>query len=235
RDLDGLGLSEEHREQGLAALRILGSPREGTMPPARGPALSALKPRVEMATTLSALTSLPFGGSLRSFLKTETPPRAFVQPAAVAAYRRGLAASARGDSEAARDALREAVSRQPDMAEAWAALGLVHAEAERLPAAIEAFREVVRLKPSEAAAWSNLGTLYRRLRQHAQAIGAYQAAVRHQPDLVEAWTGLAAACQHAGQRAEAVDACRAALRLRPGHARTWFQLASLYEQGAEFD
>src|SRR5262249_27955901 len=93
------------------------------------------KPTSEMATTLSALTSLPFAASRRSFLKTEPPPRASVHPAAVAAYQRGLAASERGDSDTARDALREAVSRQPDMAEAWAALGLVLAEGDRLPAA----------------------------------------------------------------------------------------------------
>src|SRR5262245_54536372 len=74
-------------------------------------------------------------------------PTRKVDPQALSAWRIGAGLARKGDYEAALATYRDALRLDPDLAEAWASLGLLHEQQGRHEDAIAAYREVVRLKP----------------------------------------------------------------------------------------
>jgi glycosyltransferase involved in cell wall biosynthesis/Flp pilus assembly protein TadD len=126
-------------------------------------------------------------------------------------------AGARGDPDAARQELEQAVAECPQDPEPLQALCQLlfgrgePAEAER------ALRELTRRCPDNASAHHNLGTVCLRLRRPGAAVEAYRQALLHRPDAAETHLNLGYALKECGRLEEAIAAWEATLRLDPGN------------------
>src|SRR5262245_16171785 len=154
-------------------------------------------------------------------------------PGVTAALRLGRASAEGGDFGRALASYSEAVRLDPELAEAWGALGALHDRLGLRDEAVADFREVVRIQPAQAVAWQNLGLLYRRQGKLEDAATAYREALRHQPDLAEAWYGLGTVQTSLGLGGDATVAFRRTVGLQPDHAKAWLALATLYDKHAE--
>ena len=89
-----------------------------------------------------------------------------------------------GYADMAVAAARQAIARDPALAEAHNQLGLA---LDSDPVAAEqAYRSAIALSPGFAAAWKNLGNLLVRLGRNDAAIDAFDRALAHAPDLMDA-------------------------------------------------
>ncbi len=121
--------------------------------------------------------------------------------------RRGLALTALGRLEEARDSLRTAVASQPHNAQALLALGRVQLPVD--PAAAEAlFKSVLKQDARNAAALNDLGIARDLQGNHADAEAAFRMALAVHPDLPAAKVNLALCLAIRGQTAEAVELLR---------------------------
>ncbi|MEM9058119.1 MAG: tetratricopeptide repeat protein, partial [Pseudomonadota bacterium] len=96
---------------------------------------------------------------------------------AAGAYAEAIAASRTGDPEAGAAALLAFVERYPDVAEAHASLGVLHARAGRDDAALASLETALALDPALPAAHNELGMLHRRAGRFEQARLAYARAL----------------------------------------------------------
>ncbi|MDR3529953.1 MAG: tetratricopeptide repeat protein [Rhodopila sp.] len=126
---------------------------------------------------------------------------------AEALTRRGLALTALGRLDEARDSLRKAVASQPRNVRALIALGRVELPVD--PAAAEAdFQRVLKQDSQNATALNNLGIARDLLGKHADAEPAYRAALSAQPDMVAAQVNLALCLAIRGKGSEAIGLLR---------------------------
>lgn len=132
-------------------------------------------------------------------------------------------------------------------AEAWALLGVVHADGERLPEAIDALERALRLAPRDAEVLNNLGYVElaagrpEKAVQHLRAsltldasqprtrnnLGFALARMERDVEALEAFRAangeadarynLGVACEMRGDRASAINHFQAALSVRPDH------------------
>jgi Flp pilus assembly protein TadD len=121
--------------------------------------------------------------------------------------RRGLALTAVGRLEEARESLRKAVASQPRNTRALLALGRVELPVD--PAAAEAqFRMVLRQEPQNAAALNDMGIARDLQGHHADAEPAYRAALTASPDMTAAQVNLALCLAIRGHGSEAIALLR---------------------------
>jgi Flp pilus assembly protein TadD len=121
--------------------------------------------------------------------------------------RRGLALTALGRLEEARESLRKAVASQPRNVRALLALGRVQLPVD--PAAAEGeFQKVLQQDTQNAAALNNLGIARDLQGHHVDAETAYRAALAAAPDMTAAQVNLALCLAIRGQGAEAIGLLR---------------------------
>ena len=113
---------------------------------------------------------------------------------------------------------RQAVRLKPDLAKAYAGLGIALQAKGQLDDAIAAYRQAIGLKPDYAKAHSNLGDALAELGQFDEAIAAYRQAIPLKPDLAEAHNNLGNALKDKGLLDKAIAAYRQAIRLKPDFA-----------------
>jgi tetratricopeptide (TPR) repeat protein len=123
-------------------------------------------------------------------------------------------------------AYKQAIERNPEFAEAYYRLGLVHGvlkhEDESEAAykkAIELYKKYVPENPKDADAFFNLGESYRYLRQYEDAVRAYKQAVKLQPEDPEMFYELGVAQIKLAQYSEATNALQKAVDLDPNYYR----------------
>ncbi|MEM7050993.1 MAG: tetratricopeptide repeat protein [Acidobacteriota bacterium] len=109
------------------------------------------------------------------------------------------------DGVAAINAYREALSRDPRLAEAHLNLGRLLHEQRDLEAAERHYREATRLRPADATAAFNLGVALQDLGRPRAAIEAYQLALAADPAYADAYFNLAGLYDELGQRAVAIQ------------------------------
>jgi Flp pilus assembly protein TadD len=124
-----------------------------------------------------------------------------------ALIRRGLALTALGRLDAARDSLRKVVGREPHNGKALLALGRVQlpvdpAEAESL------FQTLLAQDPGNAAALNDLGIARDLQGNHTQAEAAFRSALAAKPDMSAAQVNLALCLAMRGQGSEAIGLLR---------------------------
>lgn len=124
---------------------------------------------------------------------------------------------------------------QPEVAEAWFALGNALRRSGRANVAIDAFQQALSLNPEYAAAWNNLGIAYDNSGQTTKAINAYQQALRIDPEDSMAWNNLGMAYDDLGQTAKAIDAYQQALRYDPEYAGAWNNLGTAYGKSGQIN
>ncbi len=123
------------------------------------------------------------------------------------------------DLDAAVGALRQALRRRPEDADAQAMLGEVLARTENLDAAIAAFQEAARLKQKDAAIRFRLGRTLESRGDTAAAVDALREAVELSPTHSQARLRLGDLLIASGELEAAVGAFTAVIALEPNLAR----------------
>jgi tetratricopeptide (TPR) repeat protein len=124
---------------------------------------------------------------------------------------------ARGEQRASARSYRAALTRAPELADAWNGLGqALHAGGD-LPGALEALREAARAAPRDAWVRNNLGVVLRDLGRLQEAATQFDVAVELEPDLF-------IACFNRGDVADRLGWSE--------DARAWFARARALRQGA---
>lgn len=110
-----------------------------------------------------------------------------------------------GDTDAAEDAYRQAVSQEPGHADAWVNLGRLAFLDARATEAIEDFKRAIESEPGHATAWFNLGVVEEHQERPEAARACYEKAVESDPQFPDAHYNLARLFESLGDK-------RAALR-----------------------
>jgi predicted O-linked N-acetylglucosamine transferase (SPINDLY family) len=124
-----------------------------------------------------------------------------------------------GRLEPAAQIYRQILAAEPDHADAWHLLGVVHYQRGEHEQAIEAIIRAIQRRPA-AAYFSNLGNVCCALQRIDEALAAYHRALELQPDLADAHRNLASALRDAGRLDEALASYRRAAELEPDNAET---------------
>jgi len=148
-------------------------------------------------------------------------------------------------TEAAIDALRQAVKLNPDLAEAWFQLGIAYSlremqmeqdgTAPEQPAnakerikpasekafekAVDAYKKWVEANPNDDVAFYNLGRTYGKLMQDEEAEKAFEKAVKLKPDDSDYQMELGAILIKLAKYREAIEPLKKAVELDPENAR----------------
>ncbi len=143
-------------------------------------------------------------------------------------------AGKRGEAE---ECYRQALSLQPENAEArhrlarmLASAGSARQERGEIEAAIADYEESLALEQGQAQVLNNLGNLYKNSGRLEDAIAAYRSAVDADGALAEAHFNLGTALFESGEHAQAIAHCRTALALRPSFAEASVSLGFLLER-----
>jgi superkiller protein 3 len=109
-------------------------------------------------------------------------------------------------------------------------LGLMLAQAGRLPEAIEQYQQAIEIYPQNAEAFNNLGAAYYAQKDFPHAGGCYERALQIDPDYVKAHYNLAGLfyLYRADALPDAIAHLEAAVRLKPDYAEARFLLAKCY-------
>jgi tetratricopeptide (TPR) repeat protein len=104
-----------------------------------------------------------------------------VPPAARKAFEKGEQAESKGKLKDAADFYRQAVSIDPEYADAFNELGATEAKQGNLPHALEAFQKAVEVVPDHGLALSNVSIVLAKLRRFEEASEAARRALRVMP------------------------------------------------------
>ena len=141
------------------------------------------------------------------------------------------------DGARARLCATQALSLDPDCADAWHSLGLVLKELGNLDGAIDAYRTALQLHPIHELALNHMGNALRERGQPAEALACYQRALQVAPGLAAAHCNYASLAreQHPQCLHVAVRHFFEALRLDPYFADAYAQLGATYREAGLFD
>jgi tetratricopeptide (TPR) repeat protein len=131
-----------------------------------------------------------------------------------------------GDLPAAARLYQSITARDPQQAEAYHLLGVVHHQQGQPAKAVELINRAISLRPSMASYHSNLAEAYRALGQLDRAVGSCKTALQLWPDFADAHNNLGLALSALGRNDEAVEHFHAAVKLRPDDAQTQSNLGN---------
>ena len=127
----------------------------------------------------------------------------------------GLALAQAGKADDACEALRHAVTHEPQRAGWWIDLGNALMVAQQFGDALSAYDHALRLSPLDAAAHTNRAAALRSLRRHADAVTACERALEIAPTHVDALVNLGTILKEARAFTEARAAMEQAVALAP--------------------
>jgi tetratricopeptide (TPR) repeat protein len=132
------------------------------------------------------------------------------------------------DWDSAISALREAIAKKPERADAHNMLGLLLGRkgADKSEVVAE-FREAVRLRPDFAQAYNNLGLVLTQTDDDEAAVAAFHEAIRVRPDYSDAHANLGAALIPTDGE-QAIRELEKAVTLEPSSVKAQFNLATAY-------
>jgi predicted O-linked N-acetylglucosamine transferase (SPINDLY family) len=110
-----------------------------------------------------------------------------------------------------------ALRAEPERADGWTLLGILHKRQGDLAKAEAAYLRATQLQPAYADAWNNLGNLRRDREDKEGALAAYREAVRLNPDNAETIHNLGVALEHFGDWDDALVAFDATVKRDPQH------------------
>jgi tetratricopeptide (TPR) repeat protein len=128
------------------------------------------------------------------------------------------------------EALREAVTRDADSADAWELLGIQAFEHKALASVIPLFQQQAQRSSAEPLAHLWLGEAHLRNQDLPQALESFKRAVELAPQLARAQFSLGFAYKELGKTAPALEALRRAASLAPENPLTHFHLGELLSQ-----
>jgi tetratricopeptide (TPR) repeat protein len=133
--------------------------------------------------------------------------------AAYPLYLRAKIYTERGQVEKASKSLTDAVSLDPDLAEAWSDLGNARKTMLDDTGALSAFKRAVEISPGDAVAQARLGTQYLAAGQTHPSVVHFQEAVRLSPSDQASLNGLQRALREDGQEEKADEVKRKLVEL----------------------
>ncbi len=204
-------------------------------------ALAALSPRAPLylalvecgvAPTRMPVTAVDSGGAPESEVPATGPVGAL---RTALATQLGIVFQQAGQLDAALVCLRDALQRQPCLADAHFNLGVVHAARREFEAAQASYLNAIALQPDFASAHCNLGAALKETGQTEAALASYRQALRYAP--THAQTLFNVGLLHAeGRRPEqARTAYQQALQAEPELVEAHVNLAELLEQDGKHD
>ena len=154
------------------------------------------------------------------------------QPHHLVALGEGLASAGRTVSAFVR--LKQAVTTDPLLAEAYAQLGHVYLQQARHEEAETALRRAIELDPRAARPYCDLGNLLFVKGRTDEAEACYRSAIERDPRRVEALNNLGIVYQQQGRAAEAEKQFQTAIAVDPRGAHGYHNMARLLCAGNRF-
>ena len=135
----------------------------------------------------------------------------------------------------AADAFRQAIARDPNLAEAHFNLGTVLSDRKDAKGAMAAYRRAIELRPDFFEAQFNLGDTLVHLGLLDEAVECYRRAAELQPDNPGLHNNLATTFLETGQYEEAVEALTRAVALAPDAGELHTNLGTALKHAGRFD
>ncbi|MGL5081916.1 MAG: tetratricopeptide repeat protein [Microcoleaceae cyanobacterium] len=130
-------------------------------------------------------------------------------------YQAAITCHEQGELESAKQIYQNILELQPDHAEAWLNLGILHYDFEDYEASLKALVKSAELEPSEGNVHYYIGLCLEKMNQLGQAISAYQKAIELEPSLINAYNNLGNIWYQRSEFAEAEMYYRAAIATSP--------------------
>jgi tetratricopeptide (TPR) repeat protein len=140
-----------------------------------------------------------------------------------------------GDLNEAIAEVKQAVALLPGYAEAWAALGVMQAQASKAKEASAALRQAVQLDPMNVLFLRNFALAEVMLGDRKAAIQDFHRALELSPHYGPAWLGLGTVLEQTGRGEEATNCFRKALTYRVQLMPNLMILAHFYQNRGWFD
>jgi predicted O-linked N-acetylglucosamine transferase (SPINDLY family) len=140
-----------------------------------------------------------------------------------------------GRLDAAEQIYRQILAVEPNHAEAWHLLGVVHLQRGAHPLAIDCISRAIALSPQASGFHFNLGNVYLALNQWDQAAACYRRALALSPDSVEVHCNLGTAFERQGQWDEAIACYGRAIQLNPIRAEVHNRLGGAFTARGRLD
>lgn len=140
----------------------------------------------------------------------------------------------RNESQAAEEICRTLLSDDPEHAQAWHLMGILHAQREEPGKAVKCFLAAIEHAPERATYHYNLGLAWRKLGQLQRARDAYRRAIDLRSDFLEARNNLGNTLQDLGEHQEALECFRELVRDYPDHSDGHFNLANTLQDTGKY-
>ncbi|MDR3416917.1 MAG: tetratricopeptide repeat protein [Nevskia sp.] len=140
-----------------------------------------------------------------------------------------------GDAAATERYCRKVLESDPEHADAWHLLGIVHLKRGARAEAIRFIGRSVELEPRQPQALTNLGNALRDLRRLDEALASFDRAIALVPDFAEAHLYRGNTLFDLERYREACDSFERARRLKPGDVRILDNLGLAYRMVGEAD
>lgn len=140
----------------------------------------------------------------------------------------GLKQSKAGNRGAALETFKKVTKTQPDQAEGFVQLAVMHVNLEQFQEAVEALRQAVKRKPDDECYFLLSTLLAIRLNRWQEGLEAANAAIRLNPNYSEAYTSLGYALMKLNRFEEAIKAHQQAIKLKPDAAIAHYRLGETY-------
>ena len=166
---------------------------------------------INLAMSAARVAALKEGTELFDFAGLDTKKPEPGQSDAISEwwYKNGLNSLWLGNYDSALNYFENAVSKNPERAEAWIQVGFCKVKQGKNTDAIRAFEQALKLRPDSVEAHNKLGDAYYFAGNFNKAIESYKRAVALRPDLSEGYYNLGMAYLETGDRTAAATQVRA--------------------------
>lgn len=150
-------------------------------------------------------------------------------------FEAGVAASQKGDHQAALDAFQKVLALVPDSADAHFNIGFTQEKLGNAEQALAAYRKAIELRPDYYETYVALSNLHNSRKEYPEAMKALAKAIEIQPDDSTSLYNLGAIAMNAGDIPAAQQAFEKLVALNPDHAAAHFQLGMVFVNQAKND
>lgn len=147
----------------------------------------------------------------------------------------GIVANRKGRTQQAINAIKKAISINPDISGYHFNLGVILQGAGMSLEAVSAYEKALTLQPENAEAWDNLGGVLQQLDHYQAAIEAHRKAVDIKPSQPSIWSNLGESYRKQGLFNDAISCYQKALELEPGNSSASTNLGNLYKETGQID
>jgi len=150
-------------------------------------------------------------------------------------FEAGVAASQKGDHQAALAAFEKVLQLMPDSADAYYNMGFTQEKLGNIEKALASYRKAVELRPDYYDAYVALSNLHNSRKEYPEAMKALAKALELRPDQPNSLYNLGATAMNLGDIPAAQQAFEKLIVLSPDHAAAHFQLGMVFVNQAKND